>query len=254
MDNQSERTRKILLVLTGDAVPDAAALAGDFTAMFRAPFGEAGDELEPVDIRDRDEDAAPLDVGDCAGVIMTGSAAMVGDDAPWMRFAVRQVQRWLDEEVPFLGVCFGHQILGLAVGADVGPNPRGREMGTVEVRKLSAARSDALFSAFPDPFEAQVSHRDAILDPGPRLTVLASAPHDPHHIVRYGESAWGVQYHPEFSAPVMRAYIEARRATLDDERGRGTADQRLAGVQDCKVAPQTLTAFADLAQRRRNQA
>jgi GMP synthase (glutamine-hydrolysing) len=35
--------------------------------------------------------------------------------------------------------------------------------------------------------------------------------------VRFGERAWGVQFHPELDGGVMRHYIEARRDALETE-------------------------------------
>ena len=41
--------------------------------------------------------------------------------------------------------------------------------------------------------------------------------HDPCHAFRWGEAAWGVQFHPEFSATHMRGYVHARRVALQQE-------------------------------------
>ena len=45
-------------------------------------------------------------------------------------------------------------------------------------------------------------------------TVLARSAQDDCHAFRWGERAWGVQFHPEFSATHMRGYVHARHDAL----------------------------------------
>jgi GMP synthase (glutamine-hydrolysing) len=45
-------------------------------------------------------------------------------------------------------------------------------------------------------------------------TVLAKSAHDACHAFRWGDHAWGVQFHPEFSATHMRGYVRAREEAL----------------------------------------
>ena len=139
-------------------------------------------------------------------------SAFVGDGDPWMRWGEALLEHLLARDIPLLAVCFGHQLLGQALESDVGPNPRGREMGTIDVEH-DASDDDPLLGGLPRRFEAQCTHRDVIRSAGRRLTVLGRAPHDPCHIVRAGPRAWGLQFHPEFDDVVMRLYLEARLDT-----------------------------------------
>jgi GMP synthase (glutamine-hydrolysing) len=47
--------------------------------------------------------------------------------------------------------------------------------------------------------------------------VLARSARDPHHLLRYGPHALSVQFHPEFNADVMRAYIQRKREAMRRE-------------------------------------
>lgn len=256
-DDARAMTARVLVLRTGQPVNQVAARTGSFAELFARGLTTRADgdddhharvSIDELDVTVCDVDAPLPSLTSYGGVIMTGSAAYVDDDAPWMRFGQRLLRSIVETDVPFLGVCFGHQLLGRALGADVGPNPRGREMGTVDVQlHVESIRDDRLWSTVTPSFAAQVTHRDVIRDPGPRLRVLGAAPHDPCHIVKAGPHQWGVQFHPEFDDVTMRLYLEARRDSFDADRGSGAAAARLASVRSTANAAKLLTQFARVA-------
>lgn len=151
------------------------------------------------------------------GVIVTGSAAMVSDRADWSERSAAWLAEAAHARLPVFGICYGHQLLAHALGGEVGDHPRGREMGTVEIRKAAPAGEDPLFGPLPDAFPAQVTHLQSVLRAPDGATVLAHNDHEPCHAFRWGERAWGVQFHPEFSATHMRGYVRARHVALTRE-------------------------------------
>jgi GMP synthase (glutamine-hydrolysing) len=163
---------RVLVLRTGQPVSEVEARSGSFAHLFARSLNGEGHEggRVIVDAWDITTHAADDPLPSCArydGVVMTGSAAYVGDDAPWMRFGQRLLRAFIDTDVPFLGVCFGHQLLGQALGADVGPNPRGREMGTVDVElHVDVVAGDRLWSRASSSFAANVTHRDERLARG----------------------------------------------------------------------------------------
>lgn len=167
-----------------------------------------------------------------AGVIVTGSGAMVTDRLPWSERSAA----WLGEAaragMPLLGICYGHQLIAHALGGEVGDNPAGREMGTVEVEIAPGAEGDPLFAGLPERFPAQATHLQSVLRMPEGATLLARSAGDACHAFRWGEATWGVQFHPEFSTTHMRGYVHARREALARE-GRDPA--RMAA--DVAAAP-----------------
>ena len=103
-------------------------------------------------------------------------------------------------------------------------------MGTIDVEVLPAAAGDPLFAGLPDRFAAHATHLQTVLEPPPGATVLARSAHDACQAFRWGERAWGVQFHPEFSATHMRGYVDARRDAL------------LAEGRDPRALSRTITA------------
>jgi GMP synthase (glutamine-hydrolysing) len=116
--------------------------------------------------------------------------------------------------VPLLGICFGHQLIAQALGGNVRKNPRGREIGTVEVTTLAP---DPLFEGLPDRFLANATHVDTVADLPPGATVVASTALEPHAALAFGALVRGVQFHPEIDEGVMRGYVEVRRQRLREE-------------------------------------
>jgi GMP synthase (glutamine-hydrolysing) len=214
--------------------------------MIRSTTGEAwpGDWT----VVDATDDLARLPGPDeVAGVIITGSPARIADQLPWMRRVQQALLEFVNQDVPVLGICFGHQLLGAALGGHSGPNPRGREIGTVPLTPL---RSDPIVPGTPSS-PVSMTHLDVVLEVPPNADVLAATELDPHAAIRFGENVWGVQFHPEMDAAIIGDYITALRDKLVAE---GTdPDALLASRRDTPDAAAVLTRFAERADSRRSR-
>lgn len=173
-----------------------------------------------------------------AGVIVTGSAASVTERAPWILRSEQYLAGAVEQEHPVLGICFGHQLLGQALGGLVERNPRGREMGTVE---LAIMADDPLFERGRPPALAHATHVDSVTVLPSCARILASTELEPHAALRFGERAWGVQFHPEFDEQVMTEYLETRAPILAEEGRDPTA--LLAGVRPAPAGALVLRRF-----------
>ena len=178
------------------------------------------------------------------GVVVTGSAAMVSQREPWAERTAVWLRDAVEAGVPILGICFGHQLLAHALGGRVGPNPRGREIGTVSVALADGAAADSLLGGLPARIDVHATHLESVLELPPGAELLASSTRDPHQAFRMTDRpVWGVQFHPEFSAEVIRGYIEAKRDAI---RAEGMdPDRLLAGVRETPWSGEILARFAD---------
>jgi len=180
------------------------------------------------------------------GVVVTGSAAMVSDREAWIERTAEWLRDAVEAGAPTLGICFGHQLLAHAFGGRVAPNPRGREIGTVSLSLAGAAAADPLLSGLPARIEVQATHLESVLELPPGAELLASSTLDPHHAFRVpGRPAWGLQFHPEFSAAITRSYTEAKRQDMQAEGL--DPDRLLAGVRETRWGNDILARFAQLA-------
>ncbi|MFT3927871.1 MAG: glutamine amidotransferase [Myxococcales bacterium] len=233
--------KPLLLLKVGRTFETIAAQRGDYDVWFRDRLGMSNSELQVVHV-DRGE-ALP-EAFDYAGIVVTGSFAMVTDREAWSVATAAYLREAVQRAVPTLGVCYGHQLLADAFGGQVADNPRGRQAGTITVDLEPAAALDPLFAGMPEHMRVQVSHKQSVIELPPTATLLASCAGDPHHAYRIGEFAWGVQFHPEFDGWTARAYIEARREIFLNE-GRDP-DALIAAVEDSDHGGRILTRFARL--------
>jgi GMP synthase (glutamine-hydrolysing) len=204
----------LLILKTGSTLEPLRRRRGDFDDWFRQGLGQAGTRAEVCGANTGDGLPPPEDL---AGVIVTGSPAMVSDRLPWSERAARWLREAVRRQTPILGVCYGHQLLAHALGGRVGLNPRGREIGTVRVRLAAAAASDPLLGDMPAEIEVQATHLESVLEPPPGAEVLGATELDPHHVLRFSGRAWGLQFHPEFDREIVTGYITERRSDLEHE-------------------------------------
>ncbi len=233
----------LLIIKTGQ--PDEAITRrfGSFEDWTLARAGLSRDEAQIVSVFQGEPLPDPSRV---SGAIITGSPAMVTERTPWMERTAAWLRRAVPSGLPVLGICFGHQLLAQALGGRAGDNPRGREIGTVEVRLLDAAGEDPLLGGLPDPLTVHVTHVQSALTLPPAATRLAGNGHEPNHAFRAALQAWGLQFHPEFTADIMRALIAGHRETLLAEGL--DPDELLSSVRDSAVGRTILGRFAAIAQ------
>jgi len=233
---------ELVVVKAGTTEPALRARRGDFEDWIRAGIQFPASRVRVVDVR---EGEALPDLAGVLGVVVTGSPALVSEREPWSVEAEAWLRPVVGAGLPVLGICYGHQLLGQALGGRVGPNPRGREMGTVTVDLGEAVRlGDPLLGGFPARVTVQATHVESVLRLPPGATRLGSNAAEANHALRYGRRAWGVQFHPEFDADIMRVYVEERAEVL---RAEGFDPDRLArDTQDSSVGLALLRRFGEI--------
>lgn len=236
----------LLVIKTGAAPPALVSRRKDFETWICTGLGIHVGDTQLVNVY-LDEALPPA--RDVAGAVITGSSSMVTDRAPWSERTAEWLREAVRVELPILGICFGHQLLAHALGGVVDYNPLGRHIGTVDVALREEARGDALFGAFSETMHLPVSHRQSVVQLPEGAVLLASAALDPNHAFRVGPCAWGVQFHPEFDANIVRGYIEARRDEM--QREQLDPDALWNDAIDSADGTILLRRFADVTRKRR---
>lgn len=170
---------------------DALNLSADEYIVVRPDLGEPLPALETI-----------------SAAILSGSWAMVTDHADWSERTAAWVRHAVAEQLPLLGVCYGHQLMSYALGGEVGDNPNGWERGLTALEARAQSHHDPLLASLPSEFSAWLSHRQSVLTPPPGAQVLAASAQDGCQIIRYSAQALSVQFHPEFTAEIMTACLK----------------------------------------------
>lgn len=208
--------KPILIIRTGRAPDAIRARHGDFPHWFRLCAALSPARLRVVDVAAGEALPSPRET---AGALITGSAAMVTERLAWSERTAGWIRDAMDAQLPLFGVCYGHQLMAHALGGRVDYLPGGREIGTQPIELTPVAAGDPLTARLPASFRAHTTHEQSVLEPPRGATVLARSARDPHHLLRYGPHAVSVQFHPEFNADVMRAYIHRKRDAIRREGG-----------------------------------
>lgn len=203
---QPPSSRLITVLQTGDPVPEVAQTRGRFSELIAETVGALWDgEWATVDVRDLE--AALPDPEASSAFVITGSSSSVTERAPWMLRTEEWIRRAHAAHAKIFGICFGHQLVGQALGGRVAKNPNGREIGNVTVTKLA---DDAMFFTLPPEFLVHATHVDSVVELPAGAKLLARTALEPHAAYAVGDNVRCVQYHPEMDAEVMRTYVVAR--------------------------------------------
>lgn len=237
--------KKLILIRAGGTFEDLRLECGDFEDWTIRGMGLETSSVRVVRISDGEP---PPDPEKVSGVVMTGSHAMVTDREEWSERLCPWILRVVANSIPFLGICYGHQLLAKAFGGEVGNHPAGPEIGTVPIFLSGEACNDPLFGGLPASFPAHVTHTQSVLRLPAGARVLAVSDFEPYQAVAFGASAWGIQFHPEFDARAMRFYVEAQAGKLQS-LGRDPAAIR-DRVVETPVASGILVRFAHFIARK----
>jgi GMP synthase (glutamine-hydrolysing) len=160
-----------------------------------------------------DEDVLRAARSSVDGVIMSGSPRDAWREDPVNDKLGEVIQVCGDQKIPFLGVCYGHQLLGRVLGGRVAPHPLGLELGNTRIELTPAGQRSALYRGFPSRFEVLSSHADAVIEMPPGCELLARGEFAEVQGFHWQDLLYGVQFHPETDPEVLRFIWSARRET-----------------------------------------
>ena len=153
-----------------------------------------------------EHDLDGLRPGDFGGIAPLGGSMQAWDEdaLPYLRRQREFLREAVEEGVPVLGICLGGQLLARALGADVRPAQR-LEAGWLTIEATPEAAGDALLAHLSAPVGVYQWHTDVFDLPAGAIR-LARSEQSENQAFRYGERAWGLQFHPEVDAPLFGVF------------------------------------------------
>ena len=161
-------------------------------------------------LRPYDGDPVPEVPDGWDAVVVMGGPQQAYDDssAPWLPATKALLAACVQRGVPVLAICLGAQLLAEATGGVVEPGESGPELGARLVGKRDVAGADPLLWDTPMSWVCVQWHWDAVTELPPGATLLASSPRYPHQAFRVGPRAWGLQFHVEAEADLVRTWVD----------------------------------------------
>ncbi|MEX5727012.1 GMP synthase-like glutamine amidotransferase [Rhodovulum iodosum] len=186
---------QIGILETGHA-PDALRAAhGDYSEMIARMLGGEGFSFRAWNVEAM---AFPDSVHAAEGWLITGSRHGVYDDLPFIPPLEEFVRAAIAENVPIVGICFGHQIIARALGGRVEKFAGGWEVGPTE------------YEIEGQSYRLQAWHQDQVITPPDGAETVGTAPGCAHAALIYGDRAYSVQPHPEYGPAFIEGLMQVR--------------------------------------------
>lgn len=147
-----------------------------------------------------------LSKGQYTHVLLTGSEASILERKEWADAEVEVVHKAIEEGIPILGSCYGHQLLALALS---GPSSVRRsthpEVGWISIQIKECSE---LLGENRQAYSFSV-HFDEVVSDNENFHILAYSEHCQVQAFQWKNMpVWGIQIHPEIDVPHARALLK----------------------------------------------
>ena len=181
---------------------------------------ERGHRIRYVNFH-REPDAQP-DVSRYDALIVLGGPQMPdqGHYFPHLNVEMRCIEEALKRDMPVLGICLGAQLLAYTLGGGVKPLP-GWEIGWYGLEPTSSAAADPVFAGLVQPQPVFQWHGYTFDIPAGAVHLARSETCE-NQAFRFGEKAYGLQFHLELDERLINRWLNYPEYQEDlDNAGRG---------------------------------
>jgi len=151
----------------------------------------------------------------------TGSRYSAYDDMEWITWLKKFILSIRDTKSLFIGVCFGHQILGEALGGKLEKSTLGWQVGVLDFNIL---QQQSWMTPFQSSINILMMCQDQVTKLPPYSTLLASHPNCPNAMFTTENQYLGIQGHPEFTKAYTKTLMLKREQRIGLERVKAGLD------------------------------
>jgi GMP synthase-like glutamine amidotransferase len=134
-----------------------------------------------------------------------------------------------------LGICLGAQLIAKALGAKIF-KASVKEIGWYDVSLTRIGSIDPFFSRLPKTFSVFQWHGDTFEIPHGAV-LIATSPLVPHQAFRYGENAYGLQFHLEVTQDIIREWMESYEEELEGPHAPLFSKLKILADTKAKIEP-----------------
>lgn len=204
---------KLGILKTDTVRPEWVPQHGEYPDMFIALLSPVDPELS-FTIYDVEHGHYPSSIDEVDAYLMTGSAASVYEDLPWIPPLMAFVRTLYDARKKLIGICFGHQLMAYALGGKVERSPKGWGVG---VHQHCFAHMPTWHDQGKPELNILVSHQDQVVVPAANSQVLAGSEFCPNAVCQIGAHFLSLQGHPEFLPAYALELLHSRVERIDEQ-------------------------------------
>ncbi|TVY81360.1 putative glutamine amidotransferase-like protein [Lachnellula suecica] len=242
---------RIAILECGNPPPNTDAKYHGYGGVFKAMLDAGADALSYPGLSSSSgleltsynvvDDQVYPSLDDIDAILITGSKHDSFADDPWILKLVKFTEEVLAQRrVRIIGVCFGHQIVGRAMGAKVGRSEKGWETSVTAIDLTKKGQE-----VFGRPALAlHQMHRDVVFEYPEGVEELAYTNKCAVHAMYIPKRLITVQGHPEFDEEILREILATRHELgIFDKAAYDEALGRVDKYHDGVVISQTFLRF-----------
>lgn len=163
-------------------------------------------------IFDFDHKAVMQPIENYGALIVLGGPESANDSSPKILNELALIKNAIKANIPYLGICLGLQTFVKAMGGNV-VKCKTKEVGFRDpegvffrIKLTNEGKSDRLFNNLPDNFTVLQLHGETV-QITPKMTLLATGDYCQNQIIKYGQAAYGIQFHFELSDELFESWV-----------------------------------------------
>lgn len=193
--------------------------------IFRDLFKEDGIEYDVIEL---DEGEPIPDLTDYDALWVMGGPMDVWqeDKYPWLIAEKDAIRKAINElNMPYIGICLGHQLLADALGGEVGP-ATASEVGVLQIQKTEAGKHSPFLHNLPESMSCLQWHAAEVKQAPIGMQVLSSSDKCAIQSLSKGTQVFSMQYHQEIIASTVSDWsaIPAYKNALERSLGQGAVE------------------------------